>query len=264
MQRANMNQYMDYVMEGVAAWLRAGGVTPFDLPDLREGFSYKPLLIEYSGWVDLSGGKLLDIENVYRHGDSFMSYDRLLLRIEVEAALTSINVSGGTMSVCCCSLIRIDGPFQFYYDYVTTIMGLGIFEGWVDGKADNIVIHADFLIDMYDFYIFMQDFEVKSIGNIDVRLRGNLLTDWIGNVMIDIITWLFKSTITDMVSERVKVFVQQTLDDINAGRFAASGATGASSDPGYGAKLPLYEMVRMALAKEGIQLPEQAPNSAGV
>lgn len=89
-----MNDYMDYVMFGVADWMRDGGVTPFDLPDLREGFSYKPLLIEYSGWVDLSNGRMLDIASVSRSGDCFMSYDRLLLRVEVEAALNELTVSG--------------------------------------------------------------------------------------------------------------------------------------------------------------------------
>lgn len=110
-------------------------------------------------------------------------------------------------------------------------MGLGVFNGWVDGAAENIVIHCDFLIDMYDFYIFMQDFEVTSIGKIDVRLRGNLLTDWIGNIIIDIITALFRRSITEMVSERVKVFMQQALDEMNASRQGA--ATTASSNANY-------------------------------
>lgn len=92
-QRANMNDYLDVVMEGVADWMRDGGVTPFDLPDLREGFSYKPLLIEYSGWVDLNNGRMLDIARVARAGDCFMSYNRLLLSVEVEAALTEMTVS---------------------------------------------------------------------------------------------------------------------------------------------------------------------------
>lgn len=88
-----MNEYMDYVMLGVADWMRDGGVTPMYLPDLREGFSYQPLLIEYSGWCDLTNGKLLDIARVYRAGDCFMSYDRLLLRIEAVAALSEMSVS---------------------------------------------------------------------------------------------------------------------------------------------------------------------------
>lgn len=95
-----MNEYMDYVLLGVADWMRVGGVTPFDLPDLREGFSHKPLLIEYSGWVDLSKGVLHDIESVYRSGNTFMSYDRLLLRIEAEVALSSITVRMGKDVKC--------------------------------------------------------------------------------------------------------------------------------------------------------------------
>lgn len=125
-------------------------------------------------------------------------------------------------------------------------MSLGIFDGYVDGAADNIVIHCDFLIDMYDFHIFMQDFEVKSIGSIDVRLRGNLLTDWIGNIMINIITTLFKGTITQIVSDRVKIFVQEALDKINAGN--QFGKADSKSD--------MLESLRVLMAKQGIQLPK--------
>lgn len=92
-RRANMNDYMEYILRDTADWMRKGGVVPFDLPDLREGFSYKPLLIEYSGWVDLSKGRLHDIERVVRGGDCFMSYDRMLMRIEANIALSSITVS---------------------------------------------------------------------------------------------------------------------------------------------------------------------------
>lgn len=52
--------------------------------------------------------------------------------------------------------IDFSSHHQFNYDYVTTIMGLGVFNGYVEGAAENIVIKCDFLIDMYDFYIFMQ------------------------------------------------------------------------------------------------------------
>lgn len=101
-------------------------------------------------------------------------------------------------------------------------MGLGIFEGWIEGYAENIVIHCDFLIDMYDFFIYMQDFRVTSIGRIDVNLRGNILTDWLGNVIIDIVTVLFRTTVTNVVSERVKGFVQEALDVINQNRFTSN------------------------------------------
>lgn len=126
-------------------------------------------------------------------------------------------------------------------------MGLGVFEGYVEGAAENIVIECEFLIDMYDFYIYMQGFQVTSIGSIDVRLRGNLLTDWIGNIMINIITTLFRTTVTQMVSDRVKVFVQDTLDDINAARQV-------SRQPGNDAQM-MFEALRAAMAKKGIQLP---------
>lgn len=88
-----MNEYMDHVFLGVANWLRDGGLVPMSLPDMTESFSYNPILINYTGSVDLTQGNLLDISDVSRVGDAFMGYDRLLLRIETGAALKSMNVS---------------------------------------------------------------------------------------------------------------------------------------------------------------------------
>lgn len=82
-----------------------------------------------------------------------------------------------------------------------------------------------------------------------MRLRGNLLTDWIGNIMINIITTLFRGTITEMVSDRVEVFVQQTLDKINESRHSASA--GANSP------VAVYEVLRAAMLSQGFQLPTQ-------
>lgn len=143
-------------------------------------------------------------------------------------------------------------------------MGLGVFEGLVTGSADNMVVTCEFLIDMYDFYIFMQDFKVKSIGRIDVRLSGNMLTDWIGNIMLDLITVVFKRSITEMVSDRVKVFMQQALDEMNASRQAAAGQNRSTAGHAYS---PLYEVVRAAMVQHGIQLPqvdEGGYNNGGV
>lgn len=133
-------------------------------------------------------------------------------------------------------------------------MGLGIFEGWVEGYAENLVIECDIMIDMYDFFIFMQDFRVTSIGKIDVRLKGNILTDWLGNIIIDIITTLFRTTVTEMVSDRVKVFVQATIDDINSSRLSRGGVKSSEA---------MVEMLRSTLAKQGIKLPEHIDTARG-
>lgn len=53
---------------------------------------------------------------------------------------------------------------QFRYDYQSIFMNIGGWTGYCLGDVDNMVFSADFLIDMWDFYIFMQDFHVVSIG----------------------------------------------------------------------------------------------------
>lgn len=72
--------------------------------------------------------------------------------------------------------------------------------------------------------------------------------------MIDIITVLFRTTVTQMVSDRVKVFMQQALDDMNASRHASSSS--ASSNAAYS---PVFEVLRTMMAKQGIQLPVPEP-----
>lgn len=58
-----------------------------------------------------------------------------------------------------------------------------------------------------------------------------------------------------MVSDRVKVFMQQALDTMNDSRHAASNSASAFGAAGDAAFAPLYEVLRSALDKQGIQLP---------
>lgn len=111
--------------------------------------------------------------------------------------------------------------FQFRYDYTAEIWNLGP-SGWLEGNTDQLVIACDFIVDLYDFMIYMQDFRVVSLGAIDITLRGNILVDWLGNIIVSTVTTLFKGSITEFVSQRFKEFAQQTIDEMNSQRFAAS------------------------------------------
>lgn len=55
--------------------------------------------------------------------------------------------------------------------------------------------------------------------NIDLVLRGNILTDWIGNAMISVITTLFRTRITEYISGVLRNFMQQAIDEMNERNF---------------------------------------------
>ncbi|GAB0089195.1 mite allergen Der f 7-like [Sergentomyia squamirostris] len=197
MRRANMNVYTDYVMTYIAPIFRESGLVPMALPDTSIGWEAQPIWITYGGIIDLHNGRLDDIETVRRADDCFLSYNRQLLRMEIASILTRM---------------------PFHYDYETRVMGLGIFRGWVEGHMENMVIRFDFLLDMFDFFLFMQDFRVTQIADMHVRVRGNVLTDWLANVIIDIVIFFFQNTITNLVSDTLQEFIQLTIDEVNTNR----------------------------------------------
>lgn len=87
--------------------------------------------------------------------------------------------------------------------------------GWIEGSVENLKMHCDFILDFYDFHIFMQEFRVTNIGYINIKVKGNILIDWMANVIIRIVTTLFKSTVTDYISNKIFELVEATIDDIN-------------------------------------------------
>lgn len=66
-------------------------------------------------------------------------------------------------------------------------MGLGP-TGWVDGSTDQFTMACDFIIDFNDFMIYMQDFRIVSLGNVNINLRGNPLIDWLSNLIISTVS----------------------------------------------------------------------------
>uniref|UniRef100_A0A1B0CSH8 Secreted protein n=1 Tax=Lutzomyia longipalpis TaxID=7200 RepID=A0A1B0CSH8_LUTLO len=157
-QRANMNQYTDYVLTYMAPIFRNSGLVPMGLP---------PTSI---GWE------------------------------------------------------------AYHYDYETRVMGLGIFRGWVEGHMEDMVIRLDLLLDMFDFFLFLQGFRVTSIGDIHVRVRGNILTDWLANLTIDIVIFFFENTIVNFVSNTLHVFLQEAIDEVNASRVRFSDISAALTE----------------------------------
>ncbi|XP_052890341.1 mite allergen Der f 7-like [Anopheles moucheti] len=189
---ANMNNYIDVVMIQVGPWMNTH-LVPMALPDVVEGFEHRPILITYHGELALTNGVFHTIHSVGRNGNAMMHYDRQLLRVTV----------GGNIR-----------QLGFTYDYSAHIMDLGP-TGFVDVDVATMTFESEFIIDMTDFYIWMQDFRLTNMGNLSIRFRGNILVDWLANIFVNVITSIFRNTITNVVSNGVRDFLQATLDDMN-------------------------------------------------
>jgi len=194
--QASMNAYMDIVCMMVGPWINSLGWIPMPLPDIETLYEVQPIWITYSAELWLWDGMLERFDQVIRQGNSMMYYDRMLLRVSVGTAMVNV---------------------QYRYDYRTRVMDLGILgqSGWVEGGTDKLVIYADFMVDVTDFWIYMQDFRVDSVGSIWTKLHGNILTDWLSNALINTMTFIFRGLLTDVVSVNVKNNVQAIIDEIN-------------------------------------------------
>ncbi|KFB43143.1 AGAP003573-PA-like protein [Anopheles sinensis] len=190
---ANMNNYIDVVMIQVGPWMNTH-LVPMALPDVVEGFEHRPILITYHGELALTNGVFHTIHSVGRNGNAMMHYDRQLLRVTVGANIRQLG---------------------FTYDYSAHIMDLGP-TGFVDVDVATMTFTSEFIIDLKDFYIFMQDFRFTNMGNLSIRFRGNILVDWLANIFVNVITTIFRNTITTIVSNGVRDFLQATLDDMNS------------------------------------------------
>lgn len=49
-----------------------------------------------------------------------------------------------------------------------------------------------------------------------MKLTGHILTDWLGNSIINVVTTLFKNVIVKVIENNLKDVIQNKLDEINS------------------------------------------------
>uniref|UniRef100_A0A182KBC8 Uncharacterized protein n=1 Tax=Anopheles christyi TaxID=43041 RepID=A0A182KBC8_9DIPT len=157
-----MNNYIDVVMIQVGPWMNTH-LVPMALPDVVEGFEHRPILITYHGELALTNGVFHTIHSVGRNGNAMMHYDRKLLRVAVGANIRQLGRAGeGSRSLTRAQHTR-EVLVKFTYDYSAHIMDLGP-TGFVDVDVATMTFTSEFIIDLTDFYIWMQDFRLTNMG----------------------------------------------------------------------------------------------------
>jgi len=201
-EEASMNAYMDIICIQVGPWIRSNGWIPMLLPNIETTYDVQPIWITYSADLWLWDGVLDRFDGVVRQDNAVMYYKDNILKIDVGIAIRNL---------------------AYRYDYQTRVLGMGFtnYTGWVEGGTDRFSIRAVFSVNIDNFYISMDTFDVGTVGSIWTKLHGNVLLDWLMNALINTMTWIFRGLLTDYVAVVLRDTIQGVIDGIN-------GATGAS------------------------------------
>ncbi|KAJ6634806.1 hypothetical protein Bhyg_13386 [Pseudolycoriella hygida] len=92
-QPTNINESFDIALEELWPLVIKNGLDKTILPDIAEGFSYRPLFINYNAGVLLRNGMVWNIRKVVRYGDVFMILDKKSLRLGGNVLIDKVDVS---------------------------------------------------------------------------------------------------------------------------------------------------------------------------
>ncbi|CAF4884062.1 unnamed protein product [Pieris macdunnoughi] len=190
---ATVNSYVDSTLHLLVPFLGSNGLDPMLLPEIVEGFEVRLLLITYSAWLKLTEGNMTGLVNVTRFEDQKVNYFAKNLRVRVHLQFNDL---------------------EFNYNYLVQVMNIGP-TGKIIGSLDRFRIVADILIDFNNDEIHLQEFKINDVGRLRVRLRGNILFDWLLNPVISVFTRLFNGIIMFTVELIIRGVFQSAVTGIN-------------------------------------------------
>ncbi|CAK1548566.1 unnamed protein product [Leptosia nina] len=190
---AKVNDYVDNTIHMLIPFMVNNGLDPMTLPEIVEGFEVRLILITYSAWLKLTNGAMTGLVNVTRFEDQKVNYFAKNLRVRVHLQFNDL---------------------EFNYNYLVQVMNIGP-TGRIIGSLDRFRVVADLLIDFNNDEIHLQEFKLNDVGRLRVRLRGNILFDWLLNPVIGVFTTLFNGIIMFTVELTIRSVAQSVITGIN-------------------------------------------------
>ncbi|GBP56360.1 hypothetical protein EVAR_43299_1 [Eumeta japonica] len=194
-QTATINEYVDETIGLLVPFMQQNGLDPMDLPEIVEGFEVKPLLITYSAWLKIHDGYMTGLVSAARDGDQQVSYFAKMARVRLNIQFTDL---------------------EFVYKYLVQVMNIGP-TGGIVGSLERFTVVIDLIVDFNNDEVQLQEFTLRDIGRLRVRLTGNILVDWLVNPVISVFMRLFDTIIMRVVVSNVQSGVQDVIDIINRG-----------------------------------------------
>lgn len=168
----------------------------------------------------MKNGLLWNIRNISRYGDTFLTLGIKKFLIRGNVLVGKVNVS--TTYICeittlklmlICFCFRVLG--QFSYDFLAKVLGISM-NGAIHGMVTNTLVAGEFEVNLKNTSLALKQLQILEFGDISLQLKSNAVISWISEPFLRMIARLFESRITTTVSDSVRVYVGELLDDINA------------------------------------------------
>ncbi|KAL3283202.1 hypothetical protein HHI36_006351 [Cryptolaemus montrouzieri] len=188
---ATINDYTDKILANVDAFMPKQHFDPMAMP----GFSEKFDKFYVSGEFTLSDGEMTGASTLYRVGNAVCTYNETskYLSISVPMAFTEL---------------------KFSYNYRVKYMKIGP-TGIVDGGVTNFKMLVKIGINYNTYMGSLDDYEITSSGHFSIKFHGNLIYDWLIDLMSNMCTTALKPIIKALVKTIVEGTLEKVIDTIN-------------------------------------------------
>lgn len=189
----NINNEVDIALLVIYPIMVARGYTMFNLPNMTENLSVKPLFISYPVSLRLTNGLLYNIHGISRSGDSMMTYHNKSFHFRANLIVSHV---------------------EFSYDFDLHIIAV-YGRGTINGLITDTLVTGDFSIGVQDAEIQLNDFRILSIGNIELELKYNSIIKHLSGSILRPITNLFQNRISTTLSDAIRNQLEVLIGEIN-------------------------------------------------
>ncbi|CAG9829934.1 unnamed protein product [Diabrotica balteata] len=185
---AELNEFLDKVLENVGNYIINHGYDPFPIPDTV-------LNLPITGSITLKKGWLRDLSMIKRYKDTDVIYSSAEKKLKMVFSLQFQEL-------------------QFVYNYITNYLLLTI-KGDVEGKIENVIIEAALNFDFNTYNATLDNFDIMNTGSIDIHFSGNDLIDWLTNMMTGVVTAFLHPLILSIIQNVFKGTLSDLVDAVN-------------------------------------------------
>lgn len=191
---STINNLTDKIMANVDRLMAKQKFDPMAMPQIDKKIEYK-MIITYSGEMELYDGVLTDTSTLHRNGDSIVTYNKNKKYLEVTVPLAFTDLA-------------------FSYKYKVNIMHIGP-KGKMDGKVMDFRMQVKIGFDYNEYRMFMDGYQVIHSGDISVHFSGQVIYDWLINLMTKASMIACKLVIIQLVQIIVKNTLEHVVDMVN-------------------------------------------------
>ncbi|XP_048514801.1 uncharacterized protein LOC125501826 [Athalia rosae] len=190
---ASLNEYIDNVIGTLQEYIRSNNIEPVSITNITQSFSEKPLWITYSGRLSLFDGGVTGLVTLRRYGDVELVYSNKVLIFTANLGVDRLMVN---------------------YNYQAKLLSIKS-HGGASGTVKNIDATISFTLDLENYKVSLNTFNVNNVGKVSVKLTGNKVTDWLASIITNIVVSAIKDKAITTVEGKVSSGLTSVLENVN-------------------------------------------------